>query len=43
MMKIIPDSGAYYKFTVIDKNKKAFLVKIDNLHSRPKWNAIDWA
>lgn len=41
--KVIPDSGTYYKFTVIDENKKTAILKVDELHSRSKWDAAQWA
>lgn len=42
MAKVIPDSGSYYKFTVMDSNKKTAIAKIDDLHSKPRWNAQEW-
>jgi hypothetical protein len=42
MTKVIIDSGVYYRFTVTDQNKKKVVVKIDDLHSRSQWNAVEW-
>lgn len=42
MAKVIPESGTYYKFTVMDRNRKAVIAKIDDLHSRPRWSAQEW-
>jgi len=41
--KIIHDSGAYYKFTLLDANKKSAIVKVDDLHTRARWDGAQWA
>lgn len=40
--KIVPDSGTYYKFTVMDREKKTAVAKVDELHTRSSWNANSW-
>lgn len=41
--KIVPNSGTYYKFTVMDKDNKSVVAKIDDLHTRSRWNSSEWA
>jgi hypothetical protein len=42
MAKVIPESGTYYKLTVMDRNKKRVIAKVDDVHSRPKWSSQEW-
>ena len=43
MVKINPESGTYYKFTVRDQDKKTVVAKVDDLHTRSRWDAKQWA
>ena len=42
MAKIVPESGTYYKLTVMDGNRKTVTAKVDDLHSKPKWSPEQW-
>lgn len=41
-MKVIPDSGTYYKFEVSDDYKKKAIFKLDRVNTRPVWNSSEW-
>lgn len=41
-MKVIPDSGTYYKYLLKDANGKRVTVKIDDVHPQREWSTEEW-
>lgn len=41
-MKVIPDSGTYYKFLIKDAKDKQAYFKIDEVHPQANWNTEEW-